>query len=168
MTYDEAREYLTPSLYKRPPYYIGEEHYGTYSAYAIHRDSDALDRANFQVMDEALTDASQDVLDNDLMPYVTRESHWAVGWLDTLRIPEGNESAVIALAGLMKRLENHSCLDDDLYSALEWEENEAAGMVVDPVTGEWVYPDEIEDAYWDSCREEDDDDEHGCSLTDGD
>jgi hypothetical protein len=168
MTYDEAREYLTPSLYKRPPYYIGEEHYGTYSAYAIHRDSDALDRANFQVMDEALTDASEDVLDNDLMPYITRESHWAVGWLDTLRVPEGNESAVIALAGLMERLEKYPVLDEDLYSALEYEENEAAGMVVDPVTGDWVYPDEDGLTPWDEEFWEDDDDEHGCSLTDGD
>jgi hypothetical protein len=175
MTFAEAQEYLRPSEYRRPPNYIGEEHYGTYSAYAVHRDSDPIDRANFQVMDELVTDASADVLDNDLMPYITRESHWAVGWLDTLRVPMENESAVIALAEAMQRLEDYPILDEDLVSTLEWEENEAAGMVVDPVTGEWVYPDELEDDhdYVGMLLAGDLDEypygvEDGCSLTDDD
>ena len=156
MTFAEAQEYLRPSEYKRPPNYIGDEHYGTYSAYAIHRDSDPIERANFQVMDELVTDASIDVLENDEMPYITRESHWAVGWLDTLRVPMTNEAAVIALAEAMQRLEDYPILDEDLASTLEWEENEAAGMIVDPVTGEWVYPDEIvdkDDDFWTAVAE---------------
>ena len=162
MTFAEAQEWLAHTEYKRPPYYAGDDFYGTYAVYSIHRDSDVVDRANFQVMDELVSEAVSSDNSNDF-PFITRAGHWAVGWLDTLRVPMESEEAVIAAAEALKRLEEYPVLDDDLVSETEWEENSEAGMIEDPVTGEWVYPDEIEDdEFWD-----DDDDCEGYSLSEG-
>lgn len=98
----------------RPSCYYGE-HDGWYIVAAVHRDSDALDRSNLQVLLADLGGESESVI-------IERAGHWAVGWIDYLIVnPHAKDKLRIAIAA-SKRLEDYPVLDDEHFSALEYEE----------------------------------------------
>ncbi len=87
---DAARESL-----ERPADFI---YYGSFHeedgwgrAFAQHRDSDVLDRSNWQVIStDLLTRFPDDV-------HIESANHWAVGWIETLRIRVTTQPSLITV-----------------------------------------------------------------------
>lgn len=81
-----------------------------------HRDSECLDRANFDGLLKALGGESKSV-------QVHRFNHWANGWFELILIsPKATKKVKIA-EEIESGLENYPVVDDDLYSQYESEEN---------------------------------------------
>ena len=106
--------HLTP--YVRPRDYMGATYPETFEVYGIHRDSDSVSRSNWAVLERDYGDAPG--------VFITRASHWAVGWVDTLRVDpkEASPDTLKALDDALARLEDYPVLDEDHLSALEWDE----------------------------------------------
>lgn len=85
-------------------------------ALAIHRDSGALSRSNWRVMQKLLGAIDADAL------HIERFSHWAVGWCDYLLV---RPDAALVLAELMllnERLDGYPVLDESDWSDEEQQE----------------------------------------------
>ena len=82
-----------------------------------HRDSDALERSNFDTVIALLDDIDHD--GHDIADF----SHWAVGWIDEITYDLGNADMVAAVADIRARHDDYPVLDEDLYYEYEWEEN---------------------------------------------
>lgn len=109
------------------------------AGFGIHRDSDALDESNYAVAMRALLEAvGQDPMDlttfdsfrrtpyeaEDLVPMMVGSwGHWAVGWTEELLIRADNAALVAEADRLLARLEDYAVLDEEHYSAHEWETN---------------------------------------------
>lgn len=83
-----------------------------------HRDSDPLDRSNFEVITNDLFEKFPDAF------RVESSSHWAVGWVEVVRIDTSNDAAVIAAMDWQYELEQYPVADEEHYSNLEVEERE--------------------------------------------
>lgn len=83
-----------------------------------HRDSNALDRSNFECGLRELGGESETVL-------VVRKGHWAVGWTEWVAIHESDAEALEIADDLAGALTDYPVLDETHYSDLEW--NEAWG-----------------------------------------
>jgi hypothetical protein len=83
-----------------------------------HRDSDALDRSNFQVITEDLQSRFPDAFT------IEGSSHWLVGWVDVVRIDTSNDAAVVAAMDWAYQLEQYPVADDEHHSNLEHEEDQ--------------------------------------------
>lgn len=109
----------TPERLKRwtkPDYYAGAAWPDYYSSsVGQSRDSDALERSNFTAMLADLGGESETVL-------VVEESHWAVGWVQWIAIHESDARALEIADNNRKRLDDYPVLDEEAWSALEWEE----------------------------------------------
>jgi len=111
MTY--TPKHLKP--YTRPENYAGPTYYGYFPFMGQSRDSDALERSNFRCALAAVGGESDTVL-------VIRDSHWAVGWVETIYIHESDENALRAADKVRGRLEDYPVVNESDYSELEWEE----------------------------------------------
>lgn len=80
-----------------------------------HRDSDALERSNWEVITETMTRWHPDDV------AIERSSHWAVGWVEYLLVRPGTP-AVVSAEGWAERLADYPVADEQHYSALEWSE----------------------------------------------
>ena len=107
-------KHLTP--YRVPSDYMGATYPDTFEVYGIHRDSDALDRSNMLVLEERYG--------SEPGVFITRASHWAVGWVDTLRVDprEASEDTVRGLDDALARIAEYPALSEDHWSQLEWDE----------------------------------------------
>lgn len=81
------------------------------------RDSDALERSNFECMLKSLGGESETVI-------VVRESHWAVGWVEWIAIHADDGRALEIADKVAVDLEDYPVINEDHWSDLEW--NEAA------------------------------------------
>ena len=81
------------------------------------RDSDALERANFDAMLKALGGETETVI-------VVRESHWAVGWVEWIAIHSTDETALQTADQIKGKLANYPVVDEELWSQYEDEECE--------------------------------------------
>ena len=109
-----------------PQYYMGATWEGWYSAgVGQSRDSDSLERANFQAMLALLRACPEVEVGEECGLQVVRESHWAVGWVEWIAIHESNTAALEVADKALARLEDYPVLDEDLFSRLEDEECEA-------------------------------------------
>lgn len=112
----KAKEYKNIKRWRRPSNYAGAEWYDYYSAgVGQSRDSDALERANFDAMLAGLGGETDTVI-------VVRESHWAVGWVEWLAIHETDEEGLATADRIQKRLQDYPVIDEDLWSHYENEE----------------------------------------------
>ncbi len=103
-------------LWTMPQHYFGAVWPATYSAgVGQSRDSDALERANFMAMLQAIGSESKTVT-------VVRESHWAVGWVEWIAIHQDNDKALGIADTLIARLEDYPVISDDLFSEYEDED----------------------------------------------
>lgn len=82
-------------------------------AYAIHRESDALDRSNFVCIQKLLPAHSWEI---------ERASHCLVGWVDYLIIDPANADAVAIAENAKNRLEDYPVLNEEHFSGLEMED----------------------------------------------
>jgi len=94
-------------------YYGNRE--GWLIALSVHRDSDALERSNWEIVSEHLIrECGDDVA-------VERMNHWAVGWVDYLLVRPGS-SAIEPALKWKERLANYPVADEEHYSMLEYDE----------------------------------------------
>ena len=88
--------------------------------FALSRDSDALARANWEVV-------SGDLLRRFPEAAETIEaSHWAYGWMRTLLVDTQDENALRAVLGWVARLGDHPIADEDRFAEEESMERHAA------------------------------------------
>lgn len=114
-------------LGERAEHYAGERFWEYYAVFGVHRDSDTIARSNFAVILRELgianpADAPNYDADEPAPVIVTRASHWAVGWIDTIRVHQDAGEVVRTADALRVKLEDYPILDEDHYSVLEWEE----------------------------------------------
>jgi hypothetical protein len=103
--YTRPRDFADFSDISRAEYFVGV---------GQHRDSDCLARSNFRSMLRLLGGESDTVL-------VLRDSHWAVGWVETIYIHESNAAALQTADEILTALEDYPVVDESDYSELEWE-----------------------------------------------
>lgn len=87
-----------------------------------HRDSDSLERSNFDTALQILENeegAADDV-------EVFRFGHWAVGWVEEIGFRLGTPAAARA-EEIAQRLEDYPVLDEDDFSAREWADDHPEG-----------------------------------------
>ena len=119
----ETKEYKHIQRWTMPAYYMGEVWPDYYSSgVGQSRDSDALERANFQAMLNKLGGEASDDETGDPLVTVVRESHWACGWVEWIAIHESNERALKIADEQNARLLNYPVLDEELYGQIEDED----------------------------------------------
>ena len=116
----------------RPSCYMGAEWPDYFSSgVGQSRDSDALERSNFDAMLKALGGEQSDKEREDpedegaalSLVRVIRESHWAVGWVEWIAIHESATDALQIADKLKGKLEDYPVIDEELFS--EYETTEA-------------------------------------------
>ena len=108
--------------WKRPECYFGAEwpdYYG--SGFGRTRDSDALERANFDAAYAALEQLDTDREGESTVQLVT-ENHWACGWVEWIAIHESNESALRKADELREAYEQYPVVSESIWSEYEDEE----------------------------------------------
>jgi hypothetical protein len=96
-----------------PRNYCGEVWPAYYSAgVGQSRDSDALERANFDAMLAALGGETETV-------QVVRESHWAVGWVEWIAIHQDDTTACQTADMILGKLNDYPIIDEDRFSQYE-------------------------------------------------
>lgn len=96
-------------------------------ALAIHRDSDALSRSNWRVMEKILRELPEvKEWQGEFSPVATeRASHWAVGWVDYLVIDPACTAAIASAEEMREQIDNYPVLDEEDFSREEQEEAES-------------------------------------------
>jgi|SRR5215471_13608138 len=128
-----------------PAYYFGRlddlvEDNMAQTGIGQHRDSDVLDRSNFQVILEDLRERFPDLIEVD------GASHWAVGWVEGILVPaltdpslgytESNvHPAFLAAMEWQAKLADYPIADETAYSELEW--TEFCDYVTDEAESHW-------------------------------
>jgi hypothetical protein len=111
-------EYENMSLWTRPGNYAGTDWSGWYSAgFGKSRDSDALERANFDATLAALGGESETVV-------VAHEGHWAVGWVEWIAIDPSDTDALATADRIKRRYADYPVVSEELYS--EYEDSDCA------------------------------------------
>lgn len=118
--------------YKRPANYLGPDWDDYYAVANQSRDSDALERANFRAWVQDMESCFELYYDEDTSPldiddvfHVIRDSHWAVGWIETLYVHENApEELLDQVRDNLESLRDHPILDEDLLTEMEMEAQE--------------------------------------------
>lgn len=82
---------------------------------SVTRDSDALERSNWDVITGPILAAHPEDA------AIERMSHWAVGWVDNLLVRPGSP-AEAAMAEWSRKLDSYPVADEDHYGMLEMNE----------------------------------------------
>lgn len=82
----------------------------------VHRDSDPVDRSNWETVIDAYDQADPDGTDHEILHF----GHWAVGWVEEVAYRPGSKCAELA-DEFRERLEAYPILDERRYSLLELE-----------------------------------------------
>lgn len=125
MTYSHLK------LWTRPDNYAGPNWNDWYAVLGQHRDSDALARSNWTCATKILNDLAEKIDapeitdEGEQMSCVqeVRDSHWAVGWIETLLVHKDAPAAILEAANKIREdLEDYPALNEDHWSNLEYEE----------------------------------------------
>ena len=104
-----------------PSNYAGQTWGDWFNAgFSQHRDSDALERANFQAAYAALPRGNE--AGDEPSVQIVREGHWAVGWVEWIAIHESDEQALTIARELCAATNDYPVIDEELFSQLEDEE----------------------------------------------
>lgn len=115
--YTEAEQAIIDSkLWKRPQNYAGPDYFGTIGVVGQSRDSDTLDRCNFAVAFDRL--GGKETKDVQII----RDSHWAVGWVEALRVNIRNVKRTREALAILAKLEDYPILDEEEFGSMEHEE----------------------------------------------
>jgi hypothetical protein len=123
------------------------------------RDSDTLERANFDAMlaklaalPEVEVKVPSNRYDDSLIEgtglVVVRENHWAVGWIEWIAIHETNTAALEVANAVKAAMEDYPVIDESLWSDYEdndccltwqncYDERERVKYLRDHVSPEW-------------------------------
>lgn len=125
--------FLSLRLWIPPGNWSGKHWRGWYVGLAQTRDSEIIERSNFECFLAAVQEAGKgrtiDDSANDYIGdwsetptvYVVREGHWACGWVEWVAIHESDEAACQTAEELLNSLESHPILDEEHLSELERE-----------------------------------------------
>ena len=102
--------------------YAGKTWEGWLTFMGHHRDSDLLTNHNFDAALKELKALPQFIVEGEVAVEVVMEGHWAVGWIEYIRIHPSNEAAVKLATEMAEQLDDYPILDEDGYSTLECEE----------------------------------------------
>ena len=80
-----------------------------------HRDSDTLTRSNHRSILRALGGESETVM-------VVRDSHFLVGWVESIYIHESDTAALAIAQRIANDLEDYPVVDESDWSDLQWDE----------------------------------------------
>lgn len=130
---DDMKTLFEPQHLKRwtlPRDYAGAHWTDYYSFLGRHRDSSALERANFDaglkaIGGEQTHPTKTDSEDADCalsLVRVVRENHWAVGWVEWIAIHQTATEALQKADDIKGKLEDYPVVDEDLFSLYESEE----------------------------------------------
>jgi len=110
------KTYENLKKWTRPDSYFGESWPDYYSSgVGQSRDSDALERSNFESMLKLLGGESETVI-------VVKESHWAVGWVEWIAIHESDDKALEIANEIMAALEDYPVIDKEHFCETEMHE----------------------------------------------
>lgn len=110
-------QFIRERSWERPDSYMGPDHNDTIFIYGRSRDSDLMRESNFDALLELLGGESESV-------EVVRDSHWAAGWIESIRVSiKDKEKIKIALEALYS-LEDYPLLDETDYYERENEKLE--------------------------------------------
>lgn len=112
-------------LWAVPKDWFGQPWHGYYVFLGRHRDSGALDRANFDAAWAELTKLPEKTLpDDDEIATIQKvcENHWAVGWIEWIAIHKSDDEALKVADEIMAGLENYPVVDEQLFSQYETDE----------------------------------------------
>lgn len=125
-------KHLTP--YKRPDSYIGADWFGYYTVAGRNRESDILSNSNWECWVEFMTKLlgpegipiGVDESGDDVYHWVIcRESHWACGWIELIRVHESVGHEILTkIDEQLRRLDGYPVFNDDHFSAAEMREYE--------------------------------------------
>ncbi len=122
MNIDEYKQKSLEAWQEQPDFaYFGDLEsppWGVVGGIGQHRDSDALERSNFEVISEDLLERFPESVQ------IERSSHWAVGWVESMRLDTSDEKATLAAMDWHERLESYPVADEEHWSNLEREEDE--------------------------------------------
>jgi len=129
-----ASEHLNGTAWKTQSDYGGFNPIGDYCILSQHRDSDALDRSNWQcaceqLAAEAYDDGRYSMTDEEWnarpMVYHWRAGHYLVGRIEYLMVrPDAPDATLEAAGEILCRLGSYSVLDDEHFRELELSEAE--------------------------------------------
>ena len=105
-------------MWKRPKDYMGENYPDYYIGLSQTRDSEPLERANFDALLEKLGGESEE---NGVI--VARASHWAVGWVETILVHK-DSLKVPELEKIMEEYAEYPVIDEDKLYQYEVEKRE--------------------------------------------
>lgn len=108
--------------YVMPKNYFGETYEEYYVFLGQNRDSDSITRSNFEVARERLEGIETE--NNDEYGWIiSRQSHWACGWLEIIYIHQRAKHELIQAAEeMLEDLKNYPVLNDDHWSELQYDE----------------------------------------------
>ncbi len=86
---------------------------------STNRDADVLTRANHAALANALAEVDAEGEAHEVM----HSNHWAVGWCDQFIVDPTNTAVMHVLTDCAAALENYPVLDEDLMSALEFDDH---------------------------------------------
>lgn len=140
-------QHLKP--YARPENYMGATWYGYYGVAGRHRDSDVLANSNWEcwvafltrLLGEPDTEIGVDTdrrnqrglyssdRNNEPEPVynwtICRESHWAVGWIEIIRVHESvGHDKLAAIDEQLRKLDGYPVFDEQHFSQLEDDERD--------------------------------------------
>jgi len=124
-------------LWKTPSDYLGVNPTDYYVVSATHRDADSLQRENWYSIAAALCDyrgidckdhdnpsdllptVPDDNSDDRIMICISRASHWAVGWVETMLVHKSADKALMLCDSIHASLADYPIVDDDRLSEIE-------------------------------------------------
>lgn len=121
----KALERLEQAKWIHPPYYSGFSPDGDYLIYSQHRDSNAIERSNYQRILEDLRKVDAELQEDENEPFVYdfRAKHWAVGWIEYILVSKTAPIAIKQKAcEILLGLDAYPVYDEDHLSDLEYNE----------------------------------------------
>ena len=108
--------------WEHPSDYGGFSSDGDYFVLAQTRDSDALERSNYERVFECLQDAAEAVASPESV-YDFRAGSWACGWIEYILIDKNApESLIMEADEIMCALSEYPVFDDEHFSMLQMNE----------------------------------------------
>jgi hypothetical protein len=125
-----AIEHLKDCRWTTPDHYMGFDPVGDFLILSKHRDSDTVERSNFECAQRDLAQVQvkeptpeQTRTQGEGWFYTFRASHFLCGWVEYLLVREDAPEEVLQAAGeIICSLSDYPVLDDDHHSGLEWQE----------------------------------------------
>jgi len=120
--------------WKYPDSYFGDTYEEFYIFMSITRDSDILEESNWKSFLRDYPEGFDEETNKGIL--ITRASHWAVGWVDTIYIHESDYELLKICDKIREDLDNYPIYDEEDYSTRECDAQEES--VRDEIKYQWL------------------------------